>query len=127
LAQMTHMGGASQKGIDQARRGSKKPVCLIYAHGVCRVAHRGAPEEHLQNKRTIPHFPFPPLISKGFPAIKNLGLFRESSGRNFTYKKTVDFGSWWNSIFKCGNCGDCGNCGLIVAFAAFVAIVAIVD
>jgi hypothetical protein len=29
-------------------------------------------------KRTIPHFPFPPLIFKGFPAIKNLGSFRES-------------------------------------------------
>jgi hypothetical protein len=65
-------------------------------------------------KRTIPHFPFPPLIFKGFPTIKNLGSFRESSGRNLTYQKIVDFGSWWNSVFKCGNCGNCGNCGLFV-------------
>jgi hypothetical protein len=26
-------------------------------------------------KKTIPRFPFPPLISKGFPPIKNLGSF----------------------------------------------------
>ena len=78
-------------------------------------------------KRTIPHFPFPPLILEGFPAIKNLGSFRESSGRNLTYQKIVDFGSWWNSVFKCGNCGNCGNCGLIVAFVAFVAFVDFAD
>jgi hypothetical protein len=118
LAQMTHMGRASQKrdrsGVERIKKASVPHIRRT-------VAHRGPPEEHLQKKRTIPHFPFPPLISKGFPAIKNLGLFRELSGRNFTYKKTVDFGSWWNSIFKCG------NCGLIVAFVAFVAIVAIVD
>jgi hypothetical protein len=44
---------------------------------------------------------------------------------NLTYQKIVDFGSWWNSVFKCGNCGNCGNCGLIVAFVAFVAFVAL--
>ena len=80
--------------------------------------HPGTPAK----KRTIPHFPFPPLIFKGFPAIKNLGSFRESSGRNLTYQKIVDFHDFHNSVFKCGNCG---NCGLIVAFVAFVAIVAL--
>jgi hypothetical protein len=30
--------------MNRARSGSKSPVCRIYAHGVCMVAHRGASE-----------------------------------------------------------------------------------
>jgi hypothetical protein len=55
------------------------------------VHYSGTPAK----KRTIPHFPFPPLVFKGFPAIKNLGSLREWSGWNLTYQKIVDFGNWW--------------------------------
>jgi hypothetical protein len=36
-----HGGVRHKKEINQARSGSKKPVCRIYALGVRRVAHRG--------------------------------------------------------------------------------------
>jgi hypothetical protein len=85
-------------------------LCFIFVLPCTSCVLPGTPAK----KRTIPHFPFFPLIFKGFPAIKNLGSFRESSGQNLTYQEIVDFGSWWNSVFKCGNCGNCGNCGLIV-------------
>jgi hypothetical protein len=62
--------------------------CQVLVPGSC--AASGTPAK----KRTIPHFPFPPLILEGFPATKNLGSFREPSGRNLTYQKIVDFGSW---------------------------------
>jgi hypothetical protein len=43
-----HRGGVHhKKGIDQARSGTKKPVCRIYAHGVRRVAHSPPPRSHL--------------------------------------------------------------------------------
>jgi hypothetical protein len=56
--------------------------CTTYAL-LSQILFPGTPAK----KRTIPHFPFPPLILEGFPAIKNLGSFRESSGRNFRIKK----------------------------------------
>jgi hypothetical protein len=34
-----HGGCVTKKVTDQARSGSKKPVCRIYAHGIRRVAH----------------------------------------------------------------------------------------
>jgi hypothetical protein len=36
-----HGGVRHKKKTNQARSGSKSPVCRIYAHGVRRVAHRG--------------------------------------------------------------------------------------
>jgi hypothetical protein len=78
-------------------------------------------------KRTIPHFPFPPLIFKGFPLIKNLGSFGESSGRNYIYQKIVDFHNFHNSVFVAFVAiVALWHCG-IVAFVAFVDIVDIVD
>ena len=39
-----HGGVRHKKGMNQARSGSKSPVCRLYAHGVRRVVHRGAPQ-----------------------------------------------------------------------------------
>jgi hypothetical protein len=44
LAQLTHTGGASQKRDESGAEWIKKSRVRIYAHGVRRVVHRGAPQ-----------------------------------------------------------------------------------
>ncbi len=58
-----HGGVRHKKGMNQARSGSKSPVCRLYAHGVRRVVHRGAPQ--------VP--PHCAVLFRGFACGGNIG------------------------------------------------------